>query len=108
MLHDISKCGNLIARYQESELRHLEQMVNDIRKTTKTSMTAALSISGSVHDQSNAFPDSEVPLPSPLPDDDDLDGNYMGAGFSTAQIMDMVNSLDTEHSEWIAQIFSGE
>lgn len=116
ILDEISKCGNLIAQYQQSELQHLEQMIDGLGGAGTTRTTTDLVQASQHHVDTSmttehppaasggSFAIPEVTLPTPLPDDV-LDGNYIGAGFSTAQIMDMVNSIDSEHSEWMSQAF---
>jgi hypothetical protein len=108
LLDDISKSGNLIAQYQQSELKHLEQMIDGLCATDIPQLTHVSSRDADVSNDLDApggnFTVPEETLPSPLTDDV-LDGNYIGAGLSTAQIMDMVNSIDTEHGEWMSQAF---
>ncbi|EFY89467.1 hypothetical protein MAC_04486 [Metarhizium acridum CQMa 102] len=113
ILGEISKCGNLIAQYQQYELQHLEKMIDGLCMTETTepappSRHHATDVSAVANDTPLAhgagFSVAEDALPSPVTDDV-LDGNYTGAGFSTAQIMDMVNSIDTEHGEWMSQAF---
>ncbi|KFG84448.1 hypothetical protein MANI_004145 [Metarhizium anisopliae] len=109
ILGEISKCGNLIAQYQQSELRHLEQMIDGLCmaetiEPAQPSRDDGTDVSAVADDGPLGFSVAEDALPSPAADDV-LDGNYIGAGFSTAQIMDMVNSIDTEHGEWMSQAF---
>lgn len=111
ILDEISKCGNLIAQYQQSELQHLERMIDGLCATAELDASQVARDHGVMSTAPNDLApvpgDFSVPedtLPSPITDDV-LDGNYIGAGFSTAQIMDMVNSIDTEHGEWMSQAF---
>lgn len=109
ILGEISKCGNLIAQYQQSELRHLEQMIDGLCmaetiEPAQPSRHDGTDVSAVADHGPLGFSVAQDALPSPAADDV-LDWNYIGAGFSTAQIMDMVNSIDTEHGEWMSQAF---
>ncbi|KAK2595374.1 hypothetical protein QQS21_006910 [Conoideocrella luteorostrata] len=108
ILDEIAQSGNLIAQCHESELKRLQQMIEILtgvsERTPESPRHAPVSTTVTEPPAGAGFSDPEAILPSPITEDV-LDGNYTGAGFSTSQIMDMVNSIDTEHSEWMTEAF---
>ncbi|KAL3951730.1 hypothetical protein ACCO45_013447 [Purpureocillium lilacinum] len=70
---ELSRSGNLIAQAEQSELERLGGMLDNID-------------SGSARDTMSVF-----------------DENFFGTELSAAQIMDMVNSIDSGHTQWMSQ-----
>ena len=99
---ELSRSGNLIAQVEQAELQQLGEMIEsllsaDIQPTdqTATATMATLPIDATRMMGDEAFTNSTPDMP--------LDDDLFGAGFSAAQIMDMVNSINRDQSDWMLE-----
>lgn len=99
---ELSRSGNIIAQVEQAELQQLGEMVESVlsselpptAQTTTGTMTALpLDTAGMVGD--DVFTDTTTDMA--------LDDDLFGAGFSAAQIMDMVNSINRDQSDWMLE-----
>ena len=105
---ELSRSGNLIAQAEQSELERLGQMLDNIDAGSPRNASAPppnyteSSVAHSVPPPSDLHPPLAMP-PTPLPGGSVFDENYFGTELSAAQIMDMVNSIDSGHTQWMSQ-----
>lgn len=98
---ELSKSGNLIAQIEQAELKQLGEMVESFLASE------AVPQAHHVADALVAFSNNTGTIPQETygvaTSDMALDDELFGAGFSAAQIMDMVNSINQDQSDWMLE-----
>ncbi|UNI17800.1 hypothetical protein JDV02_004119 [Purpureocillium takamizusanense] len=110
MVYDeLSRSGNLIAQAEQSELERLGGMLDSIDSSPARNVSnpppnhaEPSSIAHSEAAPGELHPPLTMP-PTPFPGGSLFDENYFGTELSAAQIMDMVNSIDSGHTQWVSQ-----
>lgn len=110
--------GNLLAQMKKSELQQLNGLLDHVIESENAAaslcqLAPAPSFPrtrGSVNDTSNAgldpsltSIDSTNTRNMPMTNLGTLDNLELGVDFSSQQLLDMADSIDTNHVEWMAQ-----
>lgn len=106
----------MIAQFELSELEHLEEILGNLDLTpiygedsTANPLAACSDVplehsgSSTTAGAPSLHVSSHDALPFALPGGGVLDENYFGTEFSAAQIMDTVNSINCDHTDWMSQ-----
>ncbi len=99
---ELSRSGNLIAQIEQAELQQLGQMVESFLASEAAPQTpnVADALVAFSNDTSGMMPEETYDATT---SDMALDDELFGAGFSAAQIMDMVNSINQDQSDWMLE-----
>ncbi|KAM0668310.1 hypothetical protein ACQRIU_001872 [Beauveria bassiana] len=103
-----STSGNLIAQAEQAELRQLQQLAQQFVEAEAAGPPPAGPAETIITGYSCETPSGLVPtridhgLRTPISGEDFTD-EFLSAGFSTAQIMDMVNSINRDQNDWISE-----
>ncbi|KAM3480002.1 hypothetical protein MY8738_005205 [Beauveria namnaoensis] len=103
-----STSGNLIAQAEQAELRQLQQLAQQFVEAEAAGPPPAGPAETIITGYSCETPSGLVPtridhgLRTPISEEDFTD-EFLSAGFSTAQIMDMVNSINRDQNDWISE-----
>ncbi|KAM3451321.1 hypothetical protein NHJ6243_009619 [Beauveria neobassiana] len=103
-----STSGNLIAQAEQVELWQLQQLAQQIVEAEAARPPPAGPAETIITGYSCETPSGLVPtridhgLRTPISGGDFTD-EFLNAGFSTAQIMDMVNSINRDQNDWISE-----
>lgn len=102
----LTASGNLIAKAEQTELLQLQQLVQHVLATESSGPTEETALPAQAYsfENSNSYITTQLDHGLPVPNSGmDFGEDLLSAGFSTAQIMDMVNSINTDQNDWMSE-----